>query len=286
MDIRNVQRSGNTYYVYLPASWCRQNNINPDSQISLDMSSEGKLVLSPHTTKKKGECLVLDLPEKDTKILNKFIVASYLNPVRSFKIRLDEEIKPPEILDQKRLLSGIELVEFSEKQITCESSVSVDDPDILLRTMIRKLVNMLYLLINEDNLELVDRYEEEIDRSNILIAKSAISALMFKRTSNLRHVDLYYITVISKNLERIADSLVERDIDKKFLSDILSCMRTLMKVLEKLHYKATIPFAKEVLKLKDKPSKGPKQRIKTDMIRISDILIDWALTIEIDKKAK
>src|SRR3989338_6390901 len=192
MEIRKVQRSGSTFYLYLPAAWCKANRINDDSSLNLDMSSEGSLVVSSTPQASEEKQLTLNFSQDsgklDRRLINMFILASYLNPVRSFKIKLNKPISSLDILDQKRLMSNIEFVEFGDDSISCESTISVDDPDVILKTMIRKMVNMTRVMQGNEAMELVQRYEEEIDRSNTLIHKSAISSLMFKRSSKLRHI--------------------------------------------------------------------------------------------------
>ncbi|MBI3034574.1 hypothetical protein HYY72_05435 [Candidatus Woesearchaeota archaeon] len=283
MDLRNIQKSGNAYYIYLPSAWCRQNKLTNSSQVQLDTSSEGKLIVSPNVSDTREDSLVLNMPEKDRRIINKLIVASYLNPVKSFRIKLDNEISSPDILDHKKLLGGIELVEFGEKQISCESSVFVDDPDILLRTMIKKIINMLRIMSSESQDELISRYEEEIDRSNMLINKSAISSFMFRRHSKLKHIDMFYIVRVSIYLERMVDYLIELKGSRAFFSQLMALMKGLDGVLENIHFATVVPFVKDVLKIgKRQDATG----IINNLNNISDVLMDWAVTNEIERRRK
>ena len=283
MSIRNVQKSGNAYYLYLPTDWCRHNHITNDSQLALDISSEGKLIISPHSTETKEQSLILNVPEHDFRVVNKLIVSSYLNPVKSFKIRLDSDISSFDVLDYKKLLGGIELVEFGERQISCESSVFVDDPDVLLRTMIKKIVNMIKLVATEKHMELVNRYEEEVDRSNILINKSAISTFMFRRSSKLKPIELFYIVRLSIDLERIADHLIMIKGNGKFLAQLTHVIKRLDSILENVQLSTVLPFIKDNLKIN--PQKDETcSRILNNMNNIGDVLMDWAVSNELERK--
>ncbi|MBI2144453.1 hypothetical protein HYU17_04875 [Candidatus Woesearchaeota archaeon] len=292
MEIRKVQRSGNTFYLYLPAAWCKSNGISQNAQLALDTSSDGKLIVSSMPKVAEDKQLALSLSESngkvDSRVVNMFVVASYLNPVRSFRIKLNKPISSLEILDQKRLLSSIELVEFGDDYISCESAISVEDPDVLLRTMIRKVVNMAKVIQANEAKELVSRYEEEIDRSNTLIQKSAISALMFKRASKLRHIELFYIALVSKSLEGLADHLIlATGRQSKSLGEpVHNVLLSLLKCLDELNYRSAASFASEVLSAVDvfNDKDIHAHRIKALLQQLSETLVDWAVTNEVEAK--
>ncbi|MBI3037351.1 hypothetical protein HYY73_06420 [Candidatus Woesearchaeota archaeon] len=292
MEVRKVQRSGSTFYLYLPASWCKANLIGNDSQLILDMSSEGNLVVSTNPQSGEEKQLMLSFSENggklDSRLINMFIVASYLNPVRSFKIKLNKPISSLDILDQKRMMSSIELVEFGEDFISCESTVSVEDPDIILKTMIRKVINMTRVMQTNEAKELVQRYEEEIDRSNTLIQKSAISSLMFKRSSKLRHIELFYTAMLSKSLEGLADHLIllTSKQTRSLAEPVHALLFSLLKCLDALDYRSAAAFATEVLSAADRFDDKDihAHRIKALLQQLSETLIDWAVTNEVESK--
>ena len=296
METRKVQHSGNTYYLYLPAAWCKSNGIGHDTQLTLDTSSEGNLIVSSAPRAAEEKQLALSLSESggklDSRLVNMFIVASYLNPVRSFRIKLNKPISSLEILDQKRLLSSIELVEFGEDHISCESSISVEDPDVILKTMIRKITNMIRVMQTKEAKELVQRYEEEIDRSNTLIQKAVISTLMFKRPSKLRHIELFYVALLSKGLEGLADQLVSSAgsnsrHSRNLAESTQALLLSLLKCLDALDYRSASAFANEVLAVLDKFDEKDAYagRVKGLLQQLSETVIDWSVTSEVESKA-
>ena len=296
MGIRNVQKTGNMFYMYLPTSWCRKYKINSDSKVSTSVNHDGTLSVYPHITAKKEKHIKLKLSEHDQEIINKLIVACYINPMASFKIHLDRELDFSKLLDQKKLIS-VELVEFDGKNITCESSVTLNDPDALLRTMVTKVKNMLFIMLKNHNMELINRYEEEIDRSRLLIDKATISFLSFSGESKLKTIYIHYISLISKSLERMVDNLrLVNKTEKNFLESVLSTINELAKIIEKtndlgdmgnIDYKTVSHFVKKVLKIQVHPIKNiethKKRMIKDLLENISEVLMDWAITKEIEK---
>lgn len=292
MDTRNVQRTGSMFYVYLPTSWCKTWGISSGSKVQLSVTPEGKLLLSPTIQEEKPKHIEISVDEDDLKIINKLIVASYINPASSFKIHLKEKLDQAKLLDQK-LLVPIELVEVEGKTIRCESSISVSDPHLLLKTILNKIKNMIIVMTNNYNSELIKKYEEEIDRNKLLIEKSVIGALVHNHPHhNIKTIDLYYITMIAKQLEGLADVLILIDRkEKQFLESVLGKIDQLKDILgdmaaQQVSHKTAIAFCKNVTAMKDADvtsvKQYHKQRIKECLVTISETLMDMAVTNEME----
>ncbi len=296
MDIRNVQKTGNMFYAYLPTAWCRKYNIKPGSKISMQTSSDGTLAIFPHVTEKRLTNLTIDLAEDDQSILNKILVASYINPTSSFKINLMKDVDIERLLDQKKLIS-IEMVEFDSKHISCESSVAVEDPIPLLKTMVKKAKSMVGLIRKNYNKQLLQIYEDEIDRSKLLIEKSVINRLTFNETTSIKAVYLHYSALISKDLEKAADQIgMLTTKDQAFLASIEASIEELWQILEKISssadvgisYTDVIVFAKKTEALnegqKSNASYYSKLLVKQSLSNISEVLFDWSISHMVDRK--
>ncbi|MCX6706557.1 MAG: hypothetical protein NT001_00225, partial [Candidatus Woesearchaeota archaeon] len=258
MDIRRVQKTGDMNYLYLPTSWCKEYSISAGSSVSLSKGVGGSLIVTPSITKQKPSHVDLQVSESNLDVINKILMACYINPTDSFRINLDKALDYRELLNQKRLVS-VELVEVENngKTIKCESTVTTSDPDMLLRTMVSKIKNMLVVFADDPNKELIQKYEEEIDRNRIMIDKAVISSMMNKRESKLRTVDLFYIALIAKDIERLADHIIVIDEkEKQFLTDVLDVVKSLKETIDlatdpktKLDYHSAIKFSAKAIKL-------------------------------------
>jgi len=278
------------HYLYLPTSWCRDHKITSKSKISLEENSDGSLVVSPHITEKKPKHLKFNVSENDDEVLHKLVVACYINPVSSFEINFDKEMDITRLLHQKRIIS-LESVEIDKNQITCHGSISTSDPESMLRTMTKKIKNMIKVMQNSYDKELIARYEDEIDRSKMLIDKSIISSLTFERTTKIKTIDLYYISLISKDLERLTDQLIRVDHkESEFLELVYGAVDELQSILEdpsSISHKMAIQFIKKVGKIcpfevKDVKSYD-RERIRLSLTTISEVVTDWAITREVEK---
>ena len=291
MDIRNIQRTGKMYYVYLPTAWCNKHSVDADTKVSLVHNDDGSLTVFPTVRKEKLKTLELTINEDDAAVLHKLIVACYINPTASFRIKLGKNLSFDKLLKQKNEVS-LELVEVGTDEIRCEGSLTIEDVGALLKTMIRKVSNLILVMTKQYNLELMHRYEEEIDRSRMLIEKSVIDSFTFSRSKKLKTIDLYYISLLSKDVERFVDTLIRVDVSqKKFLISLFEIVGFLKDMVEDdrgfdgLEYGVVIEFIKKVELLEDVVVKDVKtydrKRIKQILSSLSEILMDWAITKEV-----
>jgi len=291
IDIRNIQKTGNMHYVYLPTSWCKKYNINSDTKVSISINNDGSISISPQIKYVEKKSINISLPEATPDILIKLIMACYINPTKSFNIRLGKETNLSKILDKKRSISALEFVELDGNSITHESSIFVKDPHSLLKTMVSKIKNLVSVMLEHYDKELINKYEEEIDRSKLLITKSVTSSLVLNEPTKLKTVDLYYIALLSQDLERMVDNLIfveQKEINflKKILK-IVDNIKQLLEELDKLNFSMAIELGKNISLLKTPEVENLKtyglRRIKKHFSNISEIFFDWAATTEVIK---
>ena len=291
MEVRNVQKTGNMHYIYLPTSWCKKYNVNSDTKISLETNNDGSISIFPEIKEVEGKKIDITLPEATSDILIKLIMACYINPIQSFRIRLKKEADLSKIMDKKSSVSALEFVELDGNSISHESSIYIKDPLSLLKTMVKKIRSLVNVMMEHFDRELIEKYEEEIDKSKLLITKSVIGSLVLNEPSKLKTVDLYYISLLSQNLEKMVDSIIL--VDKKevlFLRKILKIINNIKDLLEetdKLDYNMVIELEKSISHIATPDVENLKtyglRRIKRHLSNISEVLLDWAITKEVEK---
>ena len=291
MDIRNVQKTGNMHYVYLPTSWCKKYKISSDSKVGLTTNSDGSISISQQTKEVEGKTLNLTLSEATSDILVKLIMACYINPIKSFNIKFEKKVDLTKILGQKKSISALEFIDLDGNNIAHESSIFVKDTHSLLKTMVKKIKNLISVMINHYDKEIIDKYEEEIDRSKLFITKSVTGSLVLNEPTNLKTIELHYIALLTYDLERMVDSLIlvdqiEKDLLKKTLS-IIDIISNLLEDLDKLTFQKVIALEKKISIIKTPIVENLKtygqRRIKRHFSNISVVLFDWAITKEVEK---
>jgi len=287
MEIRKVQKTGDMHYLYLPTSWCKKNRINSGANIALDQLDDGSLSVIPRIVETPSKHLNIKLTEFNEDILKKVVIACYISPASSFKIDPGKNADVTPILNQKKIIS-LESVELDKNMITCESTVSISDPASLLKTMVRKIKNLLTIMVKDYNLELINRYEEEIDRNNLLIEKSIVGFLTFSASPKHKVIDLHYISLVSRELEELSDHLVSMDKKETGFfsqaSEIIDLLDAITGSSENINYINSVQMIKKIEKMKKREAEYgySKKRILYAFLTISEIILDWAVTKQVE----
>ncbi len=294
-DIRKIQKTGKMHYVYLPTSWCKKYKINQNVPVTLTETADGSLNISSGINEKKGKDIVIKVNESDPKVLEKIIVACYINPAKSFKILLNKDLSFHDLMNPNLL--NIELIEIGNKTIFGESNILIENPHATLRSMIRRLKTLIFSMVNDFDKKLIEKYEEEIDKSKNLIERAVISALTMNRSSKLKPIDLYYISRISMSVERMADHIITFEKkDLNFLEKLLPAVDSLKSLIEKddsddnwLTPEDAINFIRICTSLDSKEPEDiksySKMRVNQSLIAISETLMDWAMTKQVESAA-
>jgi antitoxin component of MazEF toxin-antitoxin module len=294
MDIRNVQKTGNMHYVYLPTSWVKKKGLTSGSKVTVEVNNDGSITLFPLVRNKKQKHLSIKLDEVDNVTLKKLIVACYINPLTSFNIVLNEDVNPAELLRHKKLISGLEFVECEDNVISCSSSINIDNPNSMLKTIILKIKNLLIVKLKYENQELIQRYSEEIRRSHFLIDKNTIAVLSNSRSSDLKDIDLYFISQISHMLDRMSRHLVHlKPKNKDFFELVSMLMDNLKGLIENMYkkkdyfdYKPAMAFMKKVESIEETKVKEldtySRKRAITYLKNISENVINWTVARNIE----
>jgi len=291
MDIRNVQKTGDMFYLYLPTRWCKRYSISGKSKVGVQVNNDGSLGIYPQATSRKPVNLKLHTKENVVNSLHKLIVACYISPADSFHITLDKELDVTKILNQKNLVS-LELVEIDGNHIRCESTLHVSDPCSLLTTMIRKVRNLLLVMLKKAPRELIERYESEIDRSKLLIEKSVIASFSSPAQAKSTMAELHFLSLISKDLERLVDHVISlAKPEDKFLEVLSSILTDLQELItdngsnlnceKAMHFVARVEGLQTV-KVKDVETYDLRRIIRS-LNGVAEVIVDWGVIKDAQK---
>ena len=137
---------------------------------------------------------------------------------------------------------------------------------------------------------LANKYEEEIDRSKILIQKSVISALAQNMQTTIRPIEMHYTLQIAIELERIVDYIILlNNSDKDYLEEIhglIEVIKTRLEQIDQLDYLTAAALVNKVNSLTEfkivNVKNSNKSRIKRHFQNLSEIMMDWAITKKIE----
>jgi len=157
MEVRKLIRMGkSSSVVSLPKKWIDTAKLKPGSNVYIDFSANGELLLSPESSAKEITEVTLNIqPGIKKNYLGRMLVSKYLSGCERINIE-SKEIIPPElrgeILRIAGSLIGLEVVEEGMRRVSIECLVKPGELPI------DKLIRRMYLLtkdIHKDSLEIL-----------------------------------------------------------------------------------------------------------------------------------
>jgi len=293
MKIRNIQKSGNMHYIYLPSKWCKENRIIAGSRVKLDVNGVGNLEIT-NQVKMPSKDLEISLSEKDTHIISKIIMGCFLNPINSFRIRFNYKLDHKKLFGYKKLLSST-MIEVNDYDIYSEPILNINDSVSVFIIMLSKAKSLIKIMIEDFDEGLVRRYSEDINWHSVMINKAVVASLLHKRDAKRKIVELHYLSLIANNLEKTIDRVVQLELEveerKKFLRPIYLILDKLYNIFKLIkendrtfNYDMAIKFANRVRKLKVDEKIIYELLIKKSLTYCSETLIDWAITQKVESQ--
>ena len=245
MEVRKLIRMGkSSSVVSLPKKWIDNARLKAGSNIYIDFSQAGELILKPENSSKETKAVTLSIePKIEESYLRRMIISKYLGGFEKISIESKEIITPElreEISKVSSSLIGLEVVEEGMKRISIECLVKPGELPI------DKLIRRMYLLtkdMHKDALEILFRRDKALARTVIerdttvnrlhyLSMRYLSLATMPGENSGIEISanDCLHYQSLTKYLERIADHA--KNIAKYF--GRVSSGRVTKKLLEKI----------------------------------------------------
>ncbi|MCX8178834.1 MAG: AbrB/MazE/SpoVT family DNA-binding domain-containing protein [Candidatus Aenigmarchaeota archaeon] len=218
MSKRKIQLvGGSSFSISLPKEWIRQNNLKPKDEVSIELTSDKKLIISANPKEKTKFDEVLIDAEKNLHI-DQLIFANYYLGVNTIKIFSKNKIKSDvktSIMKAVNELTGMEIIYEDEKNVMIK--MLLDKTKININQIIYRIL----IIINQS----IENINENFDINEIKINENAVDKLYHMANSilncslfdseildnsNIKNVFLIpqYIFILKK-LESIHDNIMK-----------------------------------------------------------------------------
>ncbi len=260
MQIRRVQvTGGSSYSITLPKDWIVSHRIKKNDPLSINLQSDGTLLLSPKTTQEQVESIKefnVSSISKPTYLLQ-LLIGAYISGYTSIKIISSSRI-PTEIRNVIRsftqLAIGPEIVEETDASVMLKDLLNpmempLDRTIKRMHIIVKEMYedSMRAFQIKDKNLagDVLSR-DDDVDRLNWLVARQYNIILQNVSLTGKMNITISMAStcfLISRIIERIGDhivriaqnipKLVDSNLNKKTMDRILSASTLSLDILNK-----------------------------------------------------
>ena len=226
VELRKIQEmGGGTALVSLPKSWVKKNNLKRGSIVSIERSSDDRLlIITPHATdQKKSKEIMLEYPPKYMDSLLNETTAAYLLGYDVIRIAGNDRVSYKDrdtIKNAVKFLMGLEIVEEDAYSITIQFLLEPSNihPDKLFMRMHAITLGMHKDLIvscmenDEKLLKDIQGRDDEVDRLYFLlvrIIRSTVPDAALAARFGVSAIECLDYRVAANVLEAIGDTSAE-----------------------------------------------------------------------------
>ncbi|MFW9846446.1 MAG: PhoU domain-containing protein, partial [Candidatus Thorarchaeota archaeon] len=244
MTTRKLNQVRNSFYVYLPRSWCERFKLSKDSEVRIEQSIEGVLRILPPQFSAQGPQrvkFVIDGENKES-IVN-LLIGSYIVGAGEIELEFGNELDistREEVSQWVRRLPGYEILDEHSKSFIISDTSEKQGVLPILRRQFSTVKYMLTSLVatmkegaHQQAQRIIDR-DEDVDRHRYFVERLCHLSLQnpaYARRIEIAPPDALHFSLATKYIERIADHICEA-IDQLVRIDRVNSR--LLRVAEKL----------------------------------------------------
>lgn len=212
-----VQAIKDSFAIYLPKKWCKDNRIARGDEISL-IHMRDLLVIAPHRKGPKDEKTIkIFITGLSSKELEVFLYSSYIDGFDVLEITKDDFIRLEERYLIKSIIKkmfGMDIVHEDEKTIIVKEVSSLDDFSSLIERSFQltglALNYLLTILKGIGRPEMIEDVEEEIDRFFFAVQRKINKIISFRElVPKVSFFEAVHYLDVMRKLERLSDLIKE-----------------------------------------------------------------------------
>jgi len=227
IETRRVQRFGkSTLMVSLPAEWVRTVNLKPGDTVTIIIDDDNTLRIFPTFVKpeKRERRLIIRASKVvNAEVVYKIVTSAYTLGYDKIYIEVVDGFLEEDHLKTIRKLSkeliGTEIIEHMPSRIVIQvfidpAKYSIHGIITRMGSIIRSMVNYLYIILSEDKLHYISEIQElgsELERLSKLATRQTFVAQIdriYASTLNIRSYMLPRYRTITRSLDIIGESII------------------------------------------------------------------------------
>ncbi|MFW9919378.1 MAG: PhoU domain-containing protein [Candidatus Thorarchaeota archaeon] len=217
---RKLNQVRNSFYVYLPRTWCDTYKLSKDSEVKIEQTLEGTLrIFPPEFEFHSSQRVKYEIDESSIDSIVMILIGSYIVGAGELELLFAEDldIKTREDISQwVRRLPGFEILEEMGNSIIISDT---SEKQVIFPILKRQFSTVKYMLTSlidvmksgehQEAGRIIDR-DEDVDRHRYFVERLCHLALQnpgYARRIEISPPDALHFSLAAKYIERIADHI-------------------------------------------------------------------------------
>jgi hypothetical protein len=215
-EVRTVQRSGKSNFLYLPLNWLRK--MGMPKELHLKEDEMGVLNISPEKVPRKIREKTIKLTEYEFEFVNRLLMWAYFAGYDKFTLELPQELKSEEVFKHKKQLDefgfSLDLLDVGKKSISFYVTQAFVSPKVIFNNLVNKALNYFRAKALGENKSLVKQHWLELRKSRYLLRRLFLIATQnpsLLKEEGLTILELYAFDNVGQHLAWLSDVDITKD---------------------------------------------------------------------------
>lgn len=266
MTVHKLQKSGRSFFIYLPNQWIEENTLLQGNDLNVNLNKDS-IIVTPLKSSQKIRKTSLNINIDNPDILAKTVTNLFVAGYDEFELNLNKELTKSSLEKLKELVNklGLNMVDISSRQVKFYVNLSIDDLKRFTRDYIYKALNLMRM-INEGG-KLVDELITSFFYYRFITQRSII------KQNKLTPTEIQLYNTIAINLGRFLIHLKKLN-DHEFLNKIKNIFEKILSVYDKPDFMKLVELRKDSEDIFEEEPENNEEYHKTRISRFIKDIID------------
>ncbi|MFA5303282.1 MAG: hypothetical protein WC393_01970 [Candidatus Nanoarchaeia archaeon] len=217
MATHKLQKSGRSFYVYVPTKWVNDNCLKKGNELNVAINSEGVLIKNIKN-KKNIKKISLKIKTSNPKVISNAIMNLFVIGYDEFELILDKKIEKNDYKKLKEfiVLFGLNIVDLTDKIIKLYTNVEINDLKRYVKEYLYKSLNVSRMLLENTSKELLEEQYSSFYYFRFLVQRTINRHNLGLINLDFNNFWAHYYENVALCLSKIINYMIQIK-DKKFI---------------------------------------------------------------------
>lgn len=250
MAVQKVQKSGKSYYLYLPQKWIDDNLLTKGSEVNVDPFLNNIVVSVSSTNKNSVRKISLMINTLEPEIITDMISHLFVAGYDEFELKFQSELNEETVKLIKNTIKdlGLNMMDLTQRSVKLYMSMSVNDIRKFARDSIYKALNFIRMLTGKEKKALLEEVVTSLYSFMFITLRSLTRYQQGLCQLNIKPYETRFYNTLASDLPHLLIHLMDIK-DDKYIAEVKKVFEKLLVIFDKPDLTSIIELKRIILKL-------------------------------------
>ncbi len=248
MTVHKLQKSGRSFYVYMPTDWVLSNNLIRGSEVNINRFNNS-IIINPSSINRSKRVITVSLKDNNINSLINIITRLFVAGFDEFTVKFNNQLSSDSLTELRSAINhlGLNMIDISSNSISLNVNLSINDLHKFISDLLYKSLNVVRMISNDTNNDMINHQITSFYYYRFMVLRSLYRFQLGIEQISIKPYEVNFLRTLAVNLTRLLVHLVKVN-DESFINDVKHFLEKLNVVFDK----PNLDKLNELLVLSDK----------------------------------